>query len=1041
MEASWLAVVLIVPVLFNTESERIFEPEKIAVFRSMVFLMLAGWSIKIVEHVVSQKSLPQLPPIYRKTPIVIIVLVLSGLYCMSTLFSVAPLTSFWGSYFRQEGLLTQLSFICLFLVILSNLKNRDQIDRLISTAIISSLFICLYGILQRFHLDPLVWSSDISGRVTTTFGNPVFAAAYAAMMFPLTAVRMLQWIRKSIGNGDHKIAAVIQSIGYGFTGVAQIMLILFSQSRGPFLGFVVSIVFLFIGIVHYYRRRILIFFGLGIFGIIAGAFIWSSVLPSGAFSSLSRITAVFDNSSQNVLIRTFYWQDMTRLVLPHAPIQYSDGTVDPFNLFRPIIGYGLDSLAYTYPHFYSLDITKTEKQYSPPDRAHNQVWDLLATSGLAGLMAYQSLIAFLFYYFLKTQGFFTSRREALVYWLVYLGSGFLAAIAISMWRGLAFIGLGLTAGFCGGFFGYVLVKSLIKRSQTDIQKPDPDRFFIAAAALAVILGHTIETIFSFDTAATQMGFWLFTAIIVVLGAGLTESEFAGSEDIEAQLLTTGLKPGRKKLSGRQKPSSQFLTNQVKLMVAGVSLAILLTTLGYSFLNSTGGSSDAWAILVNSMMRISENVDSNSYGMIAVLCASWLIGWLFLSDNDEKTGRSIKWPISLTIILLSSTLLSAPYWIWRLVDLAGLVRQAPNNSINLPGELFKADNQIVNYSIYVFILIFLLSITLYIRKEHIYTRSKPVLMMFIPVVLLPAIICAYFVNLQPIRADIDLRQGEAAALSKEWPLAAALMDRSRQLAPNEAHYTFALADALVQQANALIEDGEQSKSLMARANQILIEAKLKTPVDSLPVIALADLNAQLAQQSTIAIEKQNEGKAADDLYSTALRLSPSHAELWYKRALVNVNIFKQNEAAQQQLKKALELDPFFENAYGLDGYIEIQAAISSQPGRERDVILEHAISNYETAIILGGEKFDYLVPLATLYTEMHKYQQAYHAFAKALPLAPIDTRWRINYALAQSSLNKGDKTSAVNFARQALTAAPLDAQKGINEFISKIKLFP
>ena len=50
MEAAWLAVLILVPLFFNIYSSRIFEPDKIALLRSLVLVLIAAWVVKIVDQ-------------------------------------------------------------------------------------------------------------------------------------------------------------------------------------------------------------------------------------------------------------------------------------------------------------------------------------------------------------------------------------------------------------------------------------------------------------------------------------------------------------------------------------------------------------------------------------------------------------------------------------------------------------------------------------------------------------------------------------------------------------------------------------------------------------------------------------------------------------------------------------------------------------------------------------------------------------------------------------------------------------------------------
>ncbi len=50
MEAAWLAAVSIVPIFFNIYSSRIFEPDKIAILRSLALVTLAAWIVKLIRR-------------------------------------------------------------------------------------------------------------------------------------------------------------------------------------------------------------------------------------------------------------------------------------------------------------------------------------------------------------------------------------------------------------------------------------------------------------------------------------------------------------------------------------------------------------------------------------------------------------------------------------------------------------------------------------------------------------------------------------------------------------------------------------------------------------------------------------------------------------------------------------------------------------------------------------------------------------------------------------------------------------------------------
>src|SRR4030042_3073992 len=165
IEAAWLAAICIVPIFFNIYSSRIFEPDKITILRSLALLTLAAWTIMLVdEGGIKWKTQTDNTSLIRylwNYPLIAPVIGLVIVYVVSTIFSVTPLTSFLGSYQRLQGTYTTLSYLVIFLSIISNLRTRSQINRLVTTVILASLPVSLYGLLQRYQIDPIPWGGNV----------------------------------------------------------------------------------------------------------------------------------------------------------------------------------------------------------------------------------------------------------------------------------------------------------------------------------------------------------------------------------------------------------------------------------------------------------------------------------------------------------------------------------------------------------------------------------------------------------------------------------------------------------------------------------------------------------------------------------------------------------------------------------------------------------------------------------------------------------------------------------------------------------------
>ena len=97
LEAAWLAAVLVVPLFFNVYSSRIFEPDKIALLRTLALVILAAWLVKIIETGRSNwKRLSENGSPWKnflKTPMVLPAVALLIIYLIATVFSVSPAVS------------------------------------------------------------------------------------------------------------------------------------------------------------------------------------------------------------------------------------------------------------------------------------------------------------------------------------------------------------------------------------------------------------------------------------------------------------------------------------------------------------------------------------------------------------------------------------------------------------------------------------------------------------------------------------------------------------------------------------------------------------------------------------------------------------------------------------------------------------------------------------------------------------------------------------------------------------------------------------
>ena len=244
LELSWLAALVISPIFFNVHSDRVFEPDKITLVRSLALIMITVWLVRFVDgrgwENLSQFRWRSPDSVWRK-PFVLPLMAVIGIYIVSTIFSVTPAVSWAGSYQRLQGTYTTLSYIAIFFVMVATIRNEQQVHRLVTTAIIMSIPVSLYGMLQRIGFDPLPWGGDTASRIAGNMGNAIFLAAWIIMVTPLTLGRIISSFTNILSDEDLNVADIIRSSIYIFVLAIQLMATYWTFSRGPLLGLLVGI--------------------------------------------------------------------------------------------------------------------------------------------------------------------------------------------------------------------------------------------------------------------------------------------------------------------------------------------------------------------------------------------------------------------------------------------------------------------------------------------------------------------------------------------------------------------------------------------------------------------------------------------------------------------------------------------------------------------------------------------------------------------------------------------------------------------------------
>ena len=359
MEACWLAALVVATLFFNTHSTRIFEPDKLALVRTLALVVAAlavtravdtGWNPLRTNF--QRPSGASLRAWLAGNPLPAAATLYLLFTLISTAFSISPAQSLWGSHARAQGLYSLLAYAIFALAAYTQIRTARQLWRLLDTLIFVSVPLSFYGVMQRFGLDTYQWQQFFTQtRITSTLGNPIFVGGFLVPVIPLTATAFIHacYGRRTIR--PRPTAHWLRASIYALCLPLQLLALWFTGSRGPVLAIVPGLLLAGLVFLVVTGKRLWVA-ALTAAGIAAVIFIAALNIPQGPLESLrdadttlGRLGHLLDGSRDSPAStrqRVLIWQGVLESVLPHAPIPFTTGGSDRWNSVRPLVGYGLE---------------------------------------------------------------------------------------------------------------------------------------------------------------------------------------------------------------------------------------------------------------------------------------------------------------------------------------------------------------------------------------------------------------------------------------------------------------------------------------------------------------------------------------------------------------------------------------------------------------------------------------------------------------------------------------------------------------------------
>jgi O-antigen ligase len=376
-------LILAVPLTFFRRPIFAFLIPKLLIFSSLFSLIMVtlAWfflsSTKAQRHkeVTSEKlqisdfphSLAALLQRIGRSPSIMTVLLLLQVFSLvlSTVFSVKPSLSWYGSDIRSLSLPTAISLIALFWTVTLAVQRREQVISLLKTFAMAGFLLSIFGMVQRFFPDLVGFEQIYGPRIYSTIGNPEFLANV-----------LLYCIFLNLGLYFY-VGHRVEKAFYIFSFILTAAVLVATYTRGAWIGAFAGVLF-FIIVLAAGRNKEKMNPGKSINRLKAAMVVLLLIALFMAGLKTSGLSQGIMNRLQDpftVRVRLLLWRDSLALVKQ-----------------SPLFGSGHEAFRVAFAPLKSLELARLEPGTNY-DNPHNNYLAYLANYGFFGLLVYLTVIA------------------------------------------------------------------------------------------------------------------------------------------------------------------------------------------------------------------------------------------------------------------------------------------------------------------------------------------------------------------------------------------------------------------------------------------------------------------------------------------------------------------------------------------------------------------------------------------------------------------------------------------------------------------------
>ena len=449
-----MALILLVPLIVSGETVFPLVVGKELYFRSIVAIVFVAWTVLAVLN-------PDYRP--RRSTLLTLLGVALGVAVLSALLGVSVVRSFFSTYERMGGVLGQLHWFALAVVLVAVVRGA-QWHLVLNMNLAVGMVIAVWAVSQHFGVEAFLWewAREGYGRVTASLGNPIHLGAYVLVNCLVSAglfARSLIPGPASSRDGsarspDRAKSSAVMRLSLGlarsFWAAGALLngwVVTLSGARGAFLGLLAALAAVAVLFAFVERRRIrLAMCGVGV------------SLAATVVLFVVMVVAVEPNRegdrmrSSNPLVHRVLSFSKTTI---ETRLAAWDAALDGY-LERPFFGWGPEN----YIVVLGRHASGVGADMRAHDNAHGRLAEEMATRGSAGVVSHLAIWTALLVVGLRTARRLPRRERVL---LVFAGGalvGYFAQSVVSPETGTGTLQFILLLAFVATLSGETRVASL-----------------------------------------------------------------------------------------------------------------------------------------------------------------------------------------------------------------------------------------------------------------------------------------------------------------------------------------------------------------------------------------------------------------------------------------------------------------------------------------------------------------------------------------------------------------------------------------------------